>query len=136
MAFVSDQTGQYEVYIRPYPGPWGQTPVSVGGGKEPLWAPTGELFYRRTGDYMMVGVEVSTDPVLRVGSPVELFAGNDPNPFGSPARRYDVTADGQRFLMSTSLLASGDAGANTERGARVIIVQNWIEELRERVPVD
>ena len=108
--------------------------MSVGGGTEPLWAPTGELFYRRGRDYMMIGVEVSTDPVLRVGSPVELFAGHNIDTGGSPTRRYDVTADGQRFVMSTSLLASeaGDAG----RGAKVIIVQNWLEELEERVPVD
>jgi serine/threonine protein kinase len=136
VAFVSDQTGQNEIYIRPYPGPGGQTPVSVGGGKEPFWAPTGELFYRRGRDYMMIGVEVSTAPELRVGPPVELFGGRDLAPGGSPTRQYDVTAGGQRFLMSTSLSPSGEAGLEADRGENVIIVQNWVEELKERVPVD
>jgi serine/threonine-protein kinase len=136
VAFVSSQTGRREIFIRPYPGPGGQTPVSVGGGLEPLWAPTGELFYRRSRDYMMMAVEVSTDPVLTVGPPVELFAGGGPNAGSFPTRQYDVTADGQRFLMSTSLLASGGADPAAGQGARVIIVQNWVEELKERVPVD
>ena len=110
MAYLSGQTGQSEVYIRPYPGPGGQTPVSVGGATEPLWAPTGELFYRRTGDYMMVGVEVSTDPVLKLGPPVELFAGDAPPSGSSPTSRYDVTPDGQRFLMSTRLVDARGTG--------------------------
>ena len=130
VALVSRQTGQDEIYILPFPGPGGQTPVSVGGGVEPAWAPQGELFYRRSGDYAMMVVEVSTDPVLTVGPPAELFAGSS-SPGGSPRARYAVTADGQRFLMSAALLASGEGVGST---GRVIIVQNWVEELKERVP--
>ena len=106
--------------------------MSVGGGLEPLWAPTGELFYRRGRDYMMMAVEVWTDPVLTVGPPTELFAGNGPGG-GSPRARYAVTPDGQRFLMSAGRLASGDSGAGG-RGPKVVVVQNWVEELKERVP--
>ena len=134
VAFLSDQTGQWEVYIRPYPGPGGQTPVSVAGGTEPAWAPTGELFYRRTRDYMMMAVEVSTDPVLTVRAPVELFAGVGPGVGSSPTARYDVTADGQRFIMSADLMGSGEAGAGGGRRQQVIVVQNWVEELKKRVP--
>jgi hypothetical protein len=83
----------------------------------------------------MMGVEVSTDPELTLGPPVELFAGTAPA-LGALTHRYDVTADGQRFLMSTSLLASGEGGDDAARGAKVIIVQNWVEELKERVPID
>jgi hypothetical protein len=136
VAYISDQTGQWEIYIRPFPGPGGQTPVSVGGGREPLWAPTGELFYRRSSDYMMMGVEVSTDPVLTVGPLVELFRGRGDAASASPTRAYDVTADGQRFVMSTSLVASAEAGPEADRGGRIVVVQNWVEELKERVPVD
>ena len=131
VAHVSSQTGQREIYIRPFPGPGGQTTVSVGGGVEPAWAPTGELFYQRPRDYMMMVVEVSTDPVLTVGRPVELFAGSGAS---GVTARYAVTADGQRFLMSASLVASGEAGADGGRRPKVIVVQNWVEELKERVP--
>ena len=82
---------------------------------------------------MMMVVEVSTDPVLTVGPPVELFAGRGPRG-GSPTARYTVTADGQRFLMSANLLPSGEAGAGSGQGPQVIVVQNWVEELKERVP--
>jgi Tol biopolymer transport system component len=136
VAYISDQTGQWEIYIRPFPGPGGQTPVSVGGGREPLWAPTGELFYRRSSDYMMMGVKVSTDPVLTVGPLVELFRGRGDAASASPTRAYDVTADGQRFVMSTSLVASGEADLEADEGARIVVVQNWVGELKERVPVD
>jgi tRNA A-37 threonylcarbamoyl transferase component Bud32/WD40 repeat protein len=136
VAYVSNQTGQSEIYIRPYPGPGGQAPVSVGGGKEPLWAPTGELFYRRSSDYMMMGVAVSTDPALTLGPLVELFEGRADAANASPTPAYDVTADGQRFVMSTSLVASGESGPEADRRAKVVVVQNWVEELRGRVPVD
>ena len=108
--------------------------MSVGGGEEPAWAASGELFYRRPDDYAMMVVEVSTDPVLIVGPPNELFAGSSRVGEGGPRARYAVTADGQRFLMSTALLASGEAGAGSGRRPKVIVVQNWVEELKERVP--
>ena len=134
VAHLSDQTGQREIYLRPFPGPGGQTTVSVGGGDEPAWAPNGELFYRRPSDYAMMVVEVSTDPTLIVGQPRELFRGTA-NPGGSPRARYAVTADGQRFLMRADLVVSGDTDAGGGVGPKVIVVQNWVEELKARVPL-
>jgi hypothetical protein len=109
--------------------------VSVGGGTEPLWAANGELFYRRSTDYRMMAVRVETQPTLNVGPPVELFVGVAPPPGSSPTRRYDVTTDGQRFLMSTSLSAAAEVKPPAEP-FRVVVVPNWVEELRRRVPVD
>ena len=141
VAFVSTETGQREVFIRPFPGPGGQSPVSVGGGTEPLWAPNGELFYLRPGDAMMMVVRVATDPTLRVGPPTELFR-RGPVPAGSRRRRYDVTADGQRFLLPANHLRSGDADSETsaqvptQNAAQIHVVLNWFQELTERVPTD
>ena len=132
VALVSSQTGQQEIFIHSFPGPGGATPVSVGGGTEPVWASSGALFYRRPDDYMMMVVEVSTDPTLSIGQPSELFVGSGSGGDGSPRARYTVTADGRRFLMSAALLASGEGDGGSTR--RVIIVQNWVEELKERVP--
>ena len=67
---------------------------------------------------------------------MELFPGGGPTAGVAPTRQYDVTADGQGFLMSTSLWESGAADTAAGQGARVIIVQNWVEELEKRVPVD
>ena len=130
VAHMSDQTGEREIYIRPFPGPGGQETVSVGGGDEPAWAQNGELFYRRPSDYAMMVVEVSTDPTLIVGQPRELFRGGV-YPGGSSRAKYAVTADGQRFLMNVA------ASPGTEAGTRpkVVVIQNWVEELKNRVPV-
>ena len=132
VAHVSNQTGEREIYIRPFPGPGGQETVSVGGGDEPAWASNGELFYRRPSDYAMMVVEVSTDPTLIVGQPRELFRGGV-HLSGAPRAKYAVTADGQRFLMSAPLVASPGREAGT--GPKVVVVQNWVEELKERVPI-
>ena len=109
--------------------------VSVGGGKEPTWAQTGELFYRRPRDWAMMVVEVSTEPVLAVRPSEELFAGLAEGDGHGSSARYTVTADGQRFLMSASLLASSDARSGLGASPKVVVVLNWVEELKERVPV-
>jgi len=133
VAFLSGQTGEREVYIRPFPGPGGQTTVSVGGGIEPVWAANGELFYRRPSDYMLMAVQVRTEPTLMVGTPAEVFAGPSRGGNASPTARYSVTADGQRFLMSRGVTPLG-GGDSSGQGSRIVIVQNWVEELKARVP--
>ena len=131
VAYLSQETGQREIYIRPYPDPAEQVTVSVGGGREPLWAKNGDVFYRNlTGERMFV-VPVATEPKLKVGTPVQLFQG----PFylpatGSPRLQYDVAADGQRLLMLTTRSSTGSSPARP----RIVIVQGWFEELRRLVP--
>jgi eukaryotic-like serine/threonine-protein kinase len=133
VAYLSQETGQREIYIRPYPGSSGQVTVSVGGGREPIWAKNGDLFYRSlTGERMFV-VRVVTEPTLKVGAPVQLFEG----PFyipatGSPRSQYDVTADGQRLLMLTTRSSTDSSPARP----RIVIVQGWFEELRRLVPTN
>jgi Tol biopolymer transport system component len=131
VAYLSQETGQREIYIRPYPGTGEQVTVSVGGGREPVWAKNGDLFYRSlTGERVFV-VAVATEPKLRVGTPVQLFQG----PFyipptGSPRPQYDVAADGQRLLMLTTRSSADSSPARP----RIVIVQDWFEELRRLVP--
>ena len=127
VAYVSDESGQQEVYIRPYPGPGAQETVSVGGGPEPVWR-NGELFYRRPTDDHVMAVSVTTEPELKVGDITPLFE-SDYYGSGTPPRTdYHVTADRNRFLMLTDV-------ANDFGQVRFIVVQNWFEELQERVPV-
>jgi serine/threonine-protein kinase len=128
VAYVSYDTGAPAVYVRPFPGPGPQTPVSSGAGIEPTWAANGELFYRRLEDYTMMAVVVATAPKLTVGPPMELFAGSG-FPGGTARARYTVAADGKRFLMSTSLLASSDSARRSIR-----IVQHWVDELKRLAP--
>jgi serine/threonine-protein kinase len=129
VAYLSAESGRREIYVRAFPGPGPQVPVSVGGGREPVWSRTGEIFYRSlTGDQMM-SVTVTTSPALTVGAPTRLFAGDYfmTSGGGSPRPQYDVTANGQRFLM-----LQRDRTIN----AQIVVVQHWFEELRRAVPVE
>ena len=128
VAYMSTETGEREVYVRPYPGPGGQQTVSVGGGQQPIWAASDELFYRDLSGERMMAVSVATEPSLRVGTTEQLFAGNyyNTSPGGSPRPQYDVTADGQRFLMLE---------AQEAERPQINVVLNWHQELLERVPV-
>jgi Tol biopolymer transport system component len=126
LAYVSDESGHWEIYVQPYPGPGGKWQISTEGGTEPTWNPNGhELFYR-SGDKMMV-VEIATQPSFTVGKPRVLFEGRyEPSPATSP--NYDVSPDGQRFLMFKT------AEASEATPTQINVVLNWFEELKRRVP--
>jgi serine/threonine-protein kinase len=125
LAYVSDESGHWEIYVQPYPGPGGKWQISTGGGTEPVWNPNGrELFYR-SGEKMMA-VDVATQPSFAAGKPRVLFEGQYlPTPITFP--NYDVSPDGKRFLM---LEESERATSATQ----INVVLNWFEELKRRVP--
>jgi eukaryotic-like serine/threonine-protein kinase len=133
VVFLSDATGQREIYIRPYPGPGEQLTVSVGGGQEPVWVANGDVFYRSLTGQRMFAVSVTADPKLKVGAPIEVFRGSYyVAPTGSPRPQYGVTPDGQRFLM----LAPGPGKDSPTADRRIVVVQNWFEELRRLLPTN
>jgi eukaryotic-like serine/threonine-protein kinase len=125
LAYISNETGRHEVYVQSYPGPGGKWQVSTEGGTEPAWNRNGrELFYR-SGDKMM-SVDVTTQPSFSVGKSRMLFEGQyAPTPY--PGTNYDVSPDGQRFLM----VKPGEQEAAT---TQINVVLNWFEELKRRVP--
>jgi Tol biopolymer transport system component len=128
LAYVSNESGRYEVYVQPYPGPGGKWQISTEGGTEPAWNPNGrELFYR-SGDKMMA-VDIAMQPGFTVSKPRALFAGwyeATPATFSN----YDVTPDGQRFLMLKR--NEQEASAPTQ----INVVLNWFEDLKRRVPTN
>ncbi len=112
--------------MQPFPGPGGKRQISTEGGQEPVWAGNGrELFYRN-GDRMMA-VEITTEPTFSASTPRLLFEGSFLRSAGFPAF-YDVTPDGQRFVMLQQV--GPDSGAT-----QINVVLNWFEELKQRVPV-
>jgi len=115
VAFSSDESGQDEVYVRPFPGPGGRIPVSTGGGSEPAWSHDSREIFYRSGDRMMViGVEVEgrfrvlTSPRVLFEERFYSYAWN---------RQYDVTEDNTRFLMIQ--LEEGDKGLS--------VITNWFQ---------
>ena len=126
LAYISDRSGQFEVYVTSYPAGSGAVQISIDGGDEPLWGPEGtELFYRN-GDSVMV-VSFRTEPTLEVSTPELLFTGDYVDFDGTG--EYDISPDGQKFLMLT--------GAETvESRGQIHVVLNWFEELKRLVPTD
>jgi Tol biopolymer transport system component len=127
LAYASDRTGQPEVWVKGYPD---GAPVRVSrtGGFEPAWSANGhELFYLQGSAMMAVAVEAEGE--FSFGEPVQLFSEpffTAPGPFVSS---YDVARDG-RFLM---IQPQGGAGAEASHSS-IVVVQNWTEELKQRVP--
>jgi serine/threonine-protein kinase len=124
LVYQSNESGQDEVYVRPFPGPGGVIPVSVGGGTAPVWAHNGrEIFYQSLADNSWVVATVRTDPDFAVESQVP-FA----RTLGFRARRntreFDVSPDDQRLLV---------LGSEVRRVVELIFVDNWAAELRERM---
>ena len=148
LAYHSNISGRFEIYVSPFPDVGSdRITVSTDGGYHPVWGPhSRELFYRKgidcgeasreppglandTQDAFLVGcqkammaVAVETEPTFTPGIPEVLF--EDPYKTGT-ARHFDIADDG-RFLMIKDLPASP---------REIIVVRNWVEELKERVPV-
>ena len=122
VAYVSDQSGQYQVYVRPFPEGEGQWQVSTQGGVQPRWSRDGkELFYVE-GDALMA-VEVSARPSFTTGATTRLF--QDPN-LRTTAHHYDVSRDRQRFVLVENI--------EREQGKApsIHVVENWFAEFRGR----
>ncbi|MCI0403389.1 MAG: hypothetical protein L0212_07690, partial [Acidobacteria bacterium] len=122
VAYASNETGRFEIYLQSYPTPGQKTQVSVEGGIQPRWAPNGrELFYRN-GEKLMA-VNVTSWPSLAAGAPKLLFEGRFLRGGANPGwAHYDISADGQRFLMIRSEQEGGPA--------QMTVVLNWLHELR------
>jgi len=126
LAYISDESGRFEVYVQPYPGPGGKWQISTEGGTDPVWNPNGrELFYR-SGDKMMA-VDISTKPGFAASTPRMLFEGHYEQP-PVPVHNFDVSPDGQHFLMLKPV--EQEQAAPTQ----INVVLNWFEELKQRVP--
>jgi hypothetical protein len=129
LAYQSNESGQFQISVRPFPkvdsGHW---TISTSGGNKPLWARSGrELFYL-DGANALTSVPVQTTPTFSPGNPTKLFDGRY---FAGPiGRTYDVSLDGQRFLM----IKDNAGGDQTSAPASIVVVLNWTEELKQRVP--
>jgi serine/threonine protein kinase/Tol biopolymer transport system component len=129
LAYTSSESGRLEVYVRPFPAGAGRWQVSDTGGGFPRWAGNGrELFYRVDDGIMSASIEAVGDSI-RTGKPTRLFTGafrggvTGISIGGNTFADYDVSADGQRFVMFPSTDAE-----STNRGV-VTLVTEWFDEL-------
>jgi hypothetical protein len=122
IAYVSDESGQYEVYVRPYPPGPGKWQVSTAGGEEGIWSRDGrELFYRNGQKWM--AVPVTLGPAFAAETPTLLFEGSYVNVGGLS---YDVAPDGGRFL----LLEPAEPPAASVTHLNVVL--NWFEDVKQK----
>ena len=132
LAYESDESGQTEIYVRPFPDVnAARSQVSTAGGTRPLWSRDGrELFYwLEPGTIMAVRVDVETD--FTSGRPDVAVQGSFSSP-GVAGRHYDVSPDGDRFLLLTE---ASDTEGDEPAAAGITVVLGWFEELTERVPI-
>ena len=130
VAFVSPQSGRNEVYVRPFPDGSRQWTVSNHGGTRHRWSRAGDELFYLEGDTLMA-VTVSTDGEFSHGLPQPLFRNKGLAIGLTDMATYDVSRDGQRFLV----VDEADAATGAAQAGRIIIVENWLEELKRLVPV-
>jgi Tol biopolymer transport system component len=119
LAYCSNESGEYRVYVVPFPGPGGKWQVSSGDGRGPLWRRDGkEIFYLSADNKLMaVKVEISGGSFAAAGARA-LFDSHSYGVFG----RYDASADGQRFVV----VYEGNQSSST-----LTSVVNWTADLKE-----
>jgi len=123
-AYTSDESGQEEIYVRPFPDVLeSRYKVSIGGGEAPAWSATGdELFYQ--GRTSMVSVAITTEPEFSAGQPNILFSHLDYRD-----DRWDLHPDGGFVMIKQS---SDDESA--EERTHLVAIDNWFEELKRLAP--
>jgi serine/threonine-protein kinase len=126
IAYTSDESGGYEIYVQRFPEGGSRVAIVGGGGVWPLWSGDGSALTYLSGLSNIERVPVTGlgAATLSFGTPTELF------PYGhfklqNYERQFAMTADGERFLMIT---------ADQRADARLVLVQNWADELKRLVP--
>jgi Tol biopolymer transport system component len=124
VAYASDESGTFEVYVRPFPAASGQTQISIAGGTQPEWRRDGKELFYISADGKLTAVPVTTDgATFSAGTPHPLFNVEVPEPNPPFPTDYAVTADGQRFLVNTIV-------DQPTRPALTVIL-NWTADLKK-----
>lgn len=121
----SDESGEFEIYLRRFPGAGDKRQVSTGGGTTPVWSRRGRELFFRNGD-QIIAVAVKAEKELVLGRPTVLFE----RPFTPTLfANFDVTADGQRFVDLDDSVAEPPP-------THLVLVRNFDEELKRLVPIE
>jgi len=127
IAYVSNETGQNEIYIQRFPQLGEKKLVSTGGGLDPMWSPDGtRLYYLRNPPTGMMVVPIDTRSPVTVGTPHVVFERQYYRTLPG-TRTHSIAADGSRLLM----IKTNDT---TTRADQLHVVLNWYDELRRLLP--
>jgi eukaryotic-like serine/threonine-protein kinase len=124
MAYASNETGSMEIYVSPFPSADGKWQVSSAGGQEPRWRQDGKELFYLSADGKMMAVAVKTGASFEAGSPVALFQTHRRQPISAQdVFSYDVSGDGQRFLIATKV--------DEANAAPLSVLLNWASEMEK-----
>jgi len=124
IAYASDISGRYEVYVRRYPSGNDRRQISFGRGDEPIWDSSGKMLYYRSGNTMKA-VAIEIEPSFSVGEPNDLFT--EFSARNMIVRNYDFDSANRRFIMVKPLQEESTP-------TQINVVLNWFEELKRLVP--
>jgi serine/threonine-protein kinase len=124
IAYQSDESGRFEIYVHPFPAlDAGRWQISGAGGAHPVWARSGrELFFINEAG-VLVSTSISGEQGFTPGPPVQLFSAR--HYYVEVARNYDIAADGKRFLFVKTLSTAGRPS--------LIVVSHWLDEVRAKM---
>jgi Tol biopolymer transport system component len=122
VAYQSDETGEWEIYIRSFPDGEEKRTVSIDGGRNPVWKGD-ELFFVARGHAMMAA-KVDLRSGIKVDTPKKLFTWQSLFQRHPLYVKYDVSSDGQRFVVVKSL---------EEDKTEIVIVENWFKEFEGKI---
>ncbi len=126
VAYVSDEAGTYDVYVRPFPtGNGSRWQVSNDGGGSPAWSADGKQLYFLDGSNRLVAAQIATQPSFHVTALVPMFDATRFNYIGFH-QAFDVTPDGRFAFL-------GQPGASSARPMRLVEVDNWFADLKARL---
>ena len=124
MAYASNETGNWEIYVSPFPSANGKWQVSSAGGQEPRWRQDGKELFYLSAEGKMMAVAVTAGASFAAGSPVALFQTHRRQPVSSlDVFSYDVSGDGQKFLIDTKV--------DEATAAPLSVLLNWASEIEK-----
>jgi Tol biopolymer transport system component len=125
VAYASNESGKWEIAVAPFPGPGGNWKVSTAGGTEPRWRRDGKELYYLAPDGKLMAVEVKAGETFEAGAAKALFPTRRREPVSAADLfSYDVSADGQRFLVNTD--------AEEATSAPLTAIVNWPSEMEKK----
>ena len=123
VAYSSNESARWQVYVVPFPGPGGKYQISTEGGQQPRWRRDGKELFFLSLDKKLMAASVKAGATFEFGQPTVLFQTRAREPLSAEEIfTYDVSPDGQRFLINVNLEQSNPPPVN--------IVLNWTSELR------
>jgi eukaryotic-like serine/threonine-protein kinase len=124
VAYASNETGKWQIYVTSFPEAHGTWQISTAGGEQPRWGSDGKELFYLSSDYKMMATPVSTGPNFDSGQPVALFQTTPRQPVSfNDLFVYDVSRDGQRFLINTAVKEAATSPMS--------VVLNWTAKLNK-----